>query len=188
MAYKSNSYEWGNSINPTTERECWTKLKLDEAFISRVELEALLGEKKKNAVVTTVTEIESDDDDDEDEPTISTDKQPVEIVTDFLRGLKSHVFHVMSKEFGSTAFRNMQLDIVLTVPAVWSDKAKNLTYQAVEEAGFADNRGRIHMITEPEAAAIYTLKALETHAATERIRTGDHFVLCDAGGGTVVSI
>ena len=39
----------------------------------------------------------------------------------------------------------------------------------------------MHIISEPEAAAIYTLDAMDTHD----MGVGDSFVLCDAGGGTV---
>ena len=37
------------------------------------------------------------------------------------------------------------------------------------------------MISEPEAAAVYALDALDPH----EIEVGDTFVVCDAGGGTV---
>lgn len=37
------------------------------------------------------------------------------------------------------------------------------------------------MISEPEAAAMYALDAMDPH----KIEVGDTFVLCDAGGGTV---
>ena len=39
----------------------------------------------------------------------------------------------------------------------------------------------LHIITEPEAAAMYALDAMDPH----NIKVGDTFVLCDAGGGTV---
>ena len=39
----------------------------------------------------------------------------------------------------------------------------------------------LHIISEPEAAAMYALDALDPHG----IEIGDTFVLCDAGGGTV---
>lgn len=40
---------------------------------------------------------------------------------------------------------------------------------------------RLQIISEPEAAAIYALDALDPH----NVKIGDTFVLCDAGGGTV---
>lgn len=39
----------------------------------------------------------------------------------------------------------------------------------------------LQIVSEPEAAAIYVLKAMDPHD----IMVGDTFVLCDAGGGTV---
>ena len=39
----------------------------------------------------------------------------------------------------------------------------------------------LHIISEPEAAAMYALDAMDPH----NIQIGDTFVLCDAGGGTV---
>lgn len=39
----------------------------------------------------------------------------------------------------------------------------------------------LHVISEPEAAALYALDALDPH----NLRINDTFVLCDAGGGTV---
>ena len=40
---------------------------------------------------------------------------------------------------------------------------------------------KLHIISEPEAAAIYALHTMDTH----NLNVGDTFVLCDAGGGTV---
>lgn len=39
----------------------------------------------------------------------------------------------------------------------------------------------IRLISEPEAAAVYTLRAIQPNS----LSVGDHFVVCDAGGGTV---
>ena len=39
----------------------------------------------------------------------------------------------------------------------------------------------LHIISEPEAAAMYALDVMDPH----NIKIGDTFVLCDAGGGTV---
>jgi len=47
--------------------------------------------------------------------------------------------------------------------------------------GGVDGKG-IRLISEPEAAAVYTLKAIQPN----NLSVGDSFVVCDAGGGTVV--
>ena len=39
----------------------------------------------------------------------------------------------------------------------------------------------LHIISEPEAAAMYALDIMDPH----NIKVGDTFILCDAGGGTV---
>ena len=39
----------------------------------------------------------------------------------------------------------------------------------------------LHVISEPEAAALYALAALDPHG----LKIGDTILLCDAGGGTV---
>ncbi|KAM4066840.1 hypothetical protein HRG_000858 [Hirsutella rhossiliensis] len=58
--------------------------------------------------------------------------------------------------------------------------AKNTTLLAAERAGMGDHDD-IQMISEPEAAAVYTLKAIQPN----HLNVGDNFIVCDAGGGTV---
>ena len=58
--------------------------------------------------------------------------------------------------------------------------AKAATRACADAAGMGKGAA-LHMISEPEAAAIYAVKALDPHD----IKIGDTFVLCDAGGGTV---
>lgn len=65
-------------------------------------------------------------------------------------------------------------------PAVWSDRAQALTRTCAENAGMGKGHD-IQMISEPEAAAIHALDAMNPHD----IQVGDTFVICDAGGGTV---
>lgn len=69
------------------------------------------------------------------------------------------------------------IEYILTVPAVWSDRAKNSTFECARKAGMSS----ISCISEPEAAAVYTLSAIQPNI----LRLGDNFVVCDAGGGTV---
>ena len=70
------------------------------------------------------------------------------------------------------------VEYMVTVPAVWSDTAKNATLTAAKKAGIGPI---VYMISEPEAAAIYALKAMEQIQSN----VGDNFIICDAGGGTV---
>ena len=74
--------------------------------------------------------------------------------------------------------RTTPREYVITVPAVWSEKAKAKTLSCAERAGMGSG-DNLHMITEPEAAAIYALDNI----APMELKEGDTFVLCDAGGG-----
>ena len=63
---------------------------------------------------------------------------------------------------------------------MWSDIAQATTRICADAAGMGAGAA-LHIISEPEAAAVYALNALDPH----RIKVGDTFMLCDAGGGTV---
>lgn len=69
-------------------------------------------------------------------------------------------------------------EYILTIPAVWSDLAKQKTKICAEAAGMGSG-DRLHVISEPEAAAICVLEDLDPHF----INVGDTFLVCDAGGG-----
>jgi molecular chaperone DnaK (HSP70) len=83
-------------------------------------------------------------------------------------------------KFGTDFLESQQLSYVITVPAIWRDAAKDLTRVAAKKAGVPSDR--MVLITEPEAAALYCA----TLCNEVDLRVGNHFVVCDAGGGTVV--
>jgi molecular chaperone DnaK (HSP70) len=82
----------------------------------------------------------------------------------------------LTKRYGETFMSMTQVQFVLTVPAVWSDSAKDATLKAAEKAGMG-KKGDLKLISEPEAAAVYTLKAIQPN----HLKIGDNFVVCDAG-------
>ncbi|KAH7336643.1 hypothetical protein BKA65DRAFT_37690 [Rhexocercosporidium sp. MPI-PUGE-AT-0058] len=171
VAYSENRFDWGNKIQPRNrQREAWTKLLLDEtqrenqlALMQELEMEQNGGNGGRSPC--------------------EVPKEPVDIVSDFLTGVRKHVETTLKIRYASM-LQSLCREVVITVPAVWSDKAKNLTYKAVCNAGFNAENTKISMITEPEAAAIYALRDLKDGPFTT-IQPGDHFVVCDAGGGTV---
>ncbi|KAF8249042.1 actin-like ATPase domain-containing protein [Wilcoxina mikolae CBS 423.85] len=171
---------WGFLIPPNVKRHSWLKLRLDKAiewpelqfwrFITGGIENLDLGEKE---------------DDSDDNPPAPPGKRPVDMITDYLRGVNNHAIKCLEKQFGTPLLKTMAFEVVVTVPAVWSDRAKDLTYKAVGQAGFGSYKFQMSMVTEPEAAAVYTLKALKAETGGSSIQVGDQFVLCDAGGGTV---
>ncbi|KAF3913237.1 hypothetical protein AA313_de0208395 [Arthrobotrys entomopaga] len=114
-------------------------------------------------------------------------KQAIDVVADYLSGVYAHALERLSQQYGREYVDVTPIDFVLTVPAIWSDKARNLTKEAAKRAGFASRKDdKINLVTEPEAAAIYTIKS--TFDATRNanpLQIGDSFVMVDAGGGTV---
>jgi hypothetical protein len=106
-------------------------------------------------------------------------KTPVQAVADYLRILWNHSIAVHG-----TPFR-----VVLTVPAVWTTKAKDKMKQATKCARILDPRltdeTTLSFVSEPETAALATFEDLR---ARPNFQAGDTFVVCDSGGGTVDSI
>ncbi|ERT00112.1 hypothetical protein HMPREF1624_03481 [Sporothrix schenckii ATCC 58251] len=107
-------------------------------------------------------------------------KTVVDAVADYLTQVYRHTMDTLSRRYGASFMASTRVDFVLTCPAVWSDAAKNTTLLAAERAGMGD-RSSIQMISEPEAAAVYTLKAIQPN----HLNVGDNFIVCDGGGGTV---
>lgn len=108
------------------------------------------------------------------------DRTVVDAVSDYLTEVYAHTMDTLTRRYGESFMASTRVGFVLTCPAVWSDAAKNTTLQAAERAGMG-SRSEIQMISEPEAAAVYTLKAIQPN----HLSVGDNFVVCDAGGGTV---
>ncbi|KXT06443.1 hypothetical protein AC578_6080 [Pseudocercospora eumusae] len=110
----------------------------------------------------------------------NSERTVMDAVTDYLTKIYEHTMEAMTRRYGEGFIKSTKVDFVLTVPAVWSDAAKNATLQAAERAGMG-SRHELKLISEPEAAAVYTLKTIQPSG----LRVGDNYVVCDAGGGTV---
>ncbi|KAK4252031.1 hypothetical protein C7999DRAFT_37018 [Corynascus novoguineensis] len=107
-------------------------------------------------------------------------KTVIDAVSDYLTQIYKHTMDTLRRRYGESFMASTKVDFVLTCPAVWSDAAKNTTLQAAERAGMG-SQSQIQMISEPEAAAVYTLKAIQPN----HLKVGDNFIVCDGGGGTV---
>jgi molecular chaperone DnaK (HSP70) len=107
-------------------------------------------------------------------------KNVADAVADYLSQVYRHTMDTLTRRYGESFMAGTRVEWVLTCPAVWSDAAKHTTLVAAERAGMG-SREDIQMISEPEAAAVYTLKAIQPN----HLSVGDNFIVCDAGGGTV---
>jgi molecular chaperone DnaK (HSP70) len=153
---------WGNQIKPNTKAKIQVlmKLKLDERLKSSKQLKMLLK-------FLSIDGVNLDDSDDEDGPPDYPGKEPVDIVADYLTEIRKHTFLDLQKIYGS-ALQTLTKELVVTVPAVWSERAKDLTVQAVSKANF--DVSKFSMVTEPEAAAIYTLKDMKEGSGNDQIQ------------------
>src|SRR5262249_25536748 len=69
----------------------------------------------------------------------------------------------------------------VTVPAIWDPYTRELMFKAAVAAKLPDDPDRLFLAQEPAAAALYCLAKGEA-----RLRApGTHFMVVDAGGGTV---
>ncbi|KFA49615.1 hypothetical protein S40293_06616 [Stachybotrys chartarum IBT 40293] len=109
-------------------------------------------------------------------------RDPEKLVTDYMSALGEHLLYTLREKLGETVVKNTPLEFVITVPAIWSDLAKDKTKKAcMKAAGLTASKRPIHLVSEPEAAAIYALHGLDPHG----LKICDTVVIVDAGGGTV---
>ncbi|KAL9099462.1 MAG: hypothetical protein Q9163_005040 [Psora crenata] len=159
IRYDGQDYWWGYQIADSAQRHQWFKLNLDPYQTRGTELA------KTYPVPISAT---------------SSEHSAEKLTTDYLTALKKHAEHVLRYTLPRSALVSTPVEYILTVPAVWSDAAQAKTRQCAENAGMGQG-STIQMVSEPEAAAIYTLADMDIL----HLKIGDTFVVCDAGGGTV---
>jgi molecular chaperone DnaK (HSP70) len=87
--------------------------------------------------------------------------EPVTVVADFLSHVRDITVESIARTYGPDWIRNAEIEWVLTVPAIWTDTATDLMVQAATKARFGRHRYDFNLVSEPEAAAAYTLKAIQ---------------------------
>ncbi|KAH7329328.1 hypothetical protein B0I35DRAFT_473943 [Stachybotrys elegans] len=160
--------EWGYGVPPVDEAIKWFKLLLlDETDLdSELKLSAHVTATRNQLEKKGIT--------------------PVEITADYLREIWSHALANIKRAMGNEIVELSQLSLVVTLPAIWPAYAQARMRNAVNLAGILEPRSpgetRLSFVSEPEAAALATLDDMADRAD---VKVDDHFVVCDAGGGTV---
>jgi molecular chaperone DnaK (HSP70) len=167
---------WGNMIKPTEKGEVQAlmKLRLDDRFKKSRQLQLLIAFLTSGIDGINLDDLEAGDGGDDESPGGSS-KDPVDVAADYLTEVRKWVWTELEKQHGEGLFSTLTKELVVTVPAVWSERAKDQTLKAVTKSGWETTK--VSLVTEPEAAAIYTLKWMTTGANKEHVHVGDTFVL-----------
>ena len=134
--------KWGFEVGPKMKSYSWTKLLLDKTAAKSKFDDPKLAQSIGKGIM--------------DLPDFRTAQG---VCQDFLTEVRKFVFARLEKELGADFVKLTPVECWITVPAIWSDEAKNATRSAAKAAGFiARPMDSIYMIPEPEAAAIASLK------------------------------
>ncbi|KAK0634343.1 hypothetical protein B0T17DRAFT_611370 [Bombardia bombarda] len=174
--------QWGYDIDDNSRVLKWTKLELEETRNRSWELRTL-AETLYGLRMVDLSESEII----KNNIPRHLAKEPEDIVKDYLDYIAEQTLEEIVDKVGRHVPDNIHIDMVVTHPAQWSDRALNSTYRAVRAAFNKDLFAKIRnisFVTEPEACAHYTLREAwrEDHL---RFRRNDCFIVVDAGGGTV---
>ena len=86
-------------------------------------------------------------------------KTAQQVCQDYLALVYDFVVNNLKARMTAAVFDITPMECYITMPAIWTDKAQTATRDAALAAGFGSRPfDTIHMITEPEAAAIAALK------------------------------
>ncbi|KAL6717539.1 hypothetical protein ACLMJK_005454 [Lecanora helva] len=160
MKYDGQNFKWGFQIPDSVQRHQTFKLDLDPSQNRTTALASQYHDPKKAPP--------------------AYDEDAERITTDYMGALRKHAEQILRYKLPDSALKSTPVEYIITVPAVWSDTAQAKTRTCAQAAGMGVG-ANLHIISEPEAAALYALDAMDPHNLT----VGDTFVLCDAGGGTV---
>ncbi|XP_052684791.1 heat shock 70 kDa protein 12A-like [Crassostrea angulata] len=114
------------------------------------------------------------------------------IIAHAIRYLKEHLLRQLYDKNILEAVTADGIFWVLTVPAIWTDSAKQFTREAAKEAGIHDDQ--LMLAYEPEAAALYCrllpIDRFESGGEHQELvlktfERGKKFMVIDLGGGTV---
>lgn len=137
---------WGYMFRPGAPRVGCFKLLLDPAAgDAKYNDEGLIDPGNPSAVMT-----------------LPPGKTVVGVCTDYLAQVYAHTMRMLEKRLPNT-LKSTPIQFVITTPAMWGTNAQHNTLVAAKAAGFGKRSiDWVDMVSEPEAAAAYSLKQLNT--------------------------
>ncbi|KAK7535588.1 hypothetical protein IWX49DRAFT_602368 [Phyllosticta citricarpa] len=160
---------WGFAVTASMESYSWTKLLLDRsATLTDFDDPGL-----RNLMGTGMLRLPAE-------------KSAKDVCQDYLTCLYHYTAETLSKKYSPEIYNITPVECWITVPAIWSDAAKDATRAAAVTAGFGSRPSdSVNIITEPEAAALAALKPLLSPQSIDPVHPGETILVCDCGGGTV---
>jgi len=99
--------------------------------------------------------------------------------------LKNEILQKLNDVKGGSTITTNEVLWMITIPAIWTDEARQFMSEAARKAGLT----RTRLVLEPEAAALYvigkTLQFDSKSGTTARFQVGKKYIVADLGGGTV---
>lgn len=86
-------------------------------------------------------------------------KTPEELTTEYLTELYKHIMYTLEQKLGKAILRTVPLEFCLTVPAIWSEVAKEKTLNACKLAGIK-SASDIFIVSEPVSRKPLILEAM----------------------------
>ena len=83
----------------------------------------------------------------------SGDKTPEQLTTDYFKALYSHLMYTLEQKLGVSILRTIPVEFCLTVPAIWTEVAKEKTLKAFKTA--TKSQSEIHLVSEPVSKSVY---------------------------------
>jgi hypothetical protein len=159
---------WGYSVPADAEPLRWFKLLL-------LRDDDLTPELRRSTILARGRQILKD-----------IDKTTTDVIADYLRGMWCHITSTIERARSKSVVGTLTFHVVITVPAIWPDYARKTMMEAAGKAGIFDIRAAgpttLVFAPEPEAAALASL-----WDRASDLNVNDVYIICDAGGGTVVS-
>lgn len=151
---KLSKDRWGFEVDHRFISYSWTKLLLDKNALFGEYDDPALANIAGNGVMK-----------------LPDFRKAEEVCEDFLHELYLYLTSKLREEFGESTYETTPMECWITLPAIWSDEAKDATLNAARRAGFGTRPDdEIFTIAEPEAAAITALKAYSGSNALNKVK------------------
>ncbi|RYO80914.1 hypothetical protein DL766_009145 [Monosporascus sp. MC13-8B] len=115
----------------------------------------------------------------------SLGKTVTSVIQDYLRELWKYSLGQIKASIGQRS-ETLPLHVILTVPAIWSEVARQNMLHVAKQAGICDDRAcgktRVELVDEPQAAATAVL--FQELRKRHDLEPGARIVVTDLGGGT----